>query len=146
VTVNVWFDRPVIDDLFIGLPGRVMQWVFDKKKIWRTATAPAHLSLVSSGAEAVLRRTNDELIQLAIDELRTALPAARDAQLLRATVVREPQATFSLAPDQPKRPENTTPVPGLLVAGDWTNTGYPATIESAVLSGRTAAAAARAFC
>ena len=146
VTVNVWFDRPVIDDLFIGLPGRVMQWVFDKKKIWRTATAPAHLSLVSSGAESVLRRTNDELIQLAIDELRTALPAARDAQLLRATVVREPQATFSLAPDQPKRPENTTPVPGLLVAGDWTNTGYPATIESAVLSGRTAAAAARAFC
>jgi zeta-carotene desaturase len=142
VTVNIWFDRPVLDDVFIGLPGRVMQWVFDKKQIWRTASAPAHLSLVSSGAEAVLRRSNDELVQLALDELRTALPAARDAQLLRATVVREPQATFSLAPDQPKRPETATTVPGLFVAGDWTNTGFPATIESAVLSGRTAAAAA----
>jgi zeta-carotene desaturase len=97
---------------------------------------------VSSGAEAVLRRSNDELVQLAIDELRTALPTAREAQLLRATVVREPQATFSLSPDQPKRPETTTPVPGLYIAGDWTNTGLPATIESAVLSGRQAADAA----
>jgi squalene-associated FAD-dependent desaturase len=163
VTVNVWFDRPVIDDLFVGLPGRVMQWVFDKRAIWRlgqpaapssnagasnvpTSKDAAHLSLVSSGAESVLRRTNDELVQLAIDELRTALPAARDANVLRATVVREPQATFSLAPDQPKRPPNATAVPGLWVAGDWTDTGFPATIESAVLSGRAAATAAGSFC
>jgi squalene-associated FAD-dependent desaturase len=150
VTVNIWFDRPVIDDLFVGLPGRVMQWVFDKRRIWAlreaAINAPAHLSLVSSGAESVLRCSNDELIQLALDELRTSLPAARTATLVRATVVREPQATFSLAPDQPKRPDITTPVPGLFVAGDWTNTGFPATIESAVLSGRTAAAAVRAFC
>jgi len=143
VTVNVWFDRPVIDDLFVGLPGRTMQWVFDKRAIWKTDSAP-HLSLVSSGAEAVLRRSNEELIQLALDELRSALPRARDAQLLRATVVREPQATFSLAPDQPPRPSTKTPVEGLWLAGDWTDTGLPATIESAVLSGRLAATAALA--
>lgn len=154
VTVNVWFDRAVLDDLFVGLPGRVMQWVFDKRAIWKlgqpgassTSKDAAHLSLVSSGAESVLRRTNDELVQLAIDELRTALPAARVANLLRATVVREPQATFSLAPDQPNRPQNATAVPGLWVAGDWTDTGFPATIESAVISGHTAATAARSFC
>ncbi len=140
VTVNVWFDRPVIDSLFVGLPGRVMQWVFDKRAIWKTDSP--HLSLVSSGAEAVLRHTNEELIQLAVDELRGALPRARDAQLLRATVVREPQATFSLAPDQPPRPPVTTAIAGLWLAGDWTDTGLPATIESAVLSGRLAATAA----
>jgi zeta-carotene desaturase len=111
----------------------------------QSVSAPAHLSLVSSGAESVLRRSNDELVQLAIEELRAALPAARVAHLLRATVVREPQATFSLAPDQPRRPETATAVPGLWVAGDWTNTGLPATIESAVLSGRLAATAAQAF-
>jgi zeta-carotene desaturase len=151
VTVNIWFDRPVIDDLFVGLPGRVMQWVFDKRAIWnlartsQTQTAPppaaepAHLSLVSSGAEAVLRRSNDELVQLALDELRAALPSVRAANLVRATVVRESQATFSLAPDEPRRPDVTTAVPGLWVAGDWTNTGLPATIESAVVSGHLAA-------
>jgi squalene-associated FAD-dependent desaturase len=156
VTVNIWFDRPVIDDLFVGLPGRVMQWVFDKRAIWNLArtsparetstqtAAPAHLSLVSSGAEAVLRRSNDELVQLALDELRAALPSVRTANLVRATVVREPQATFSLAPDEPRRPEVTTAVPGLWIAGDWTNTGLPATIESAVLSGRHAAESALA--
>jgi hydroxysqualene dehydroxylase len=155
VTVNIWFDRQVIDDIFVGLPGRVMQWIFDKRRIWtlrQSAASPsaladasrdaAHLSLVSSGAEAVLRRSNDELVQLAVDELRAALPSARDATVLRATVVREPQATFSLAPDQPRRPEVATGVRGLWVAGDWTNTGFPATIESAVLSGRQAANAA----
>ncbi len=156
VTVNVWFDRPVIDSLFVGLPGRVMQWAFDKGTIWRAwhatanaaampAAGVAHLSLVSSGAEAVLRRTNEELIQLALDELRGALPRAREAQLLRATVVREPQATFSLAPDQPPRPPVTTAIAGLWLAGDWTDTGLPATIESAVLSGRLAATAALGF-
>ncbi len=100
---------------------------------------------MSSGAEAVLRRTNEELIQLALDELRGALPRAREAQLLRATVVREPQATFSLAPDQPPRPPVTTAIAGLWLAGDWTDTGLPATIESAVLSGRLAATAALGF-
>jgi zeta-carotene desaturase len=137
VTVNVWFDRPVIDAPFVGLPGRVMQWAFNKQ---------SRLSLVSSGADSVLRRTNDELVQLAGEELRGALPLARTATIVRATVVREPQATFSLAPDQPERPGNATAVPGLWVAGDWTDTGLPATIESAVLSGHRAATAARAFC
>ena len=71
------------------------------------------------------------------------MPARRArARLLRATVVREPRATFSLAPGQPPRPSTRTPVRGLYLAGDWIDTGLPATIESAVRSGHRAAAAA----
>ena len=149
VTVNLWLDRPVLPDAFVGLPGRTMQWVFDTAQIRRTPalgvgnSAPgpgaAHLSLVSSGAEAVLRQSNDALIALAWQELRDAVPEAAAATLVRATVVREPQASFSLAPGQPARPGTRTAVAGLLLAGDWVDTGLPATIESAVVSGHRAA-------
>jgi len=67
----------------------------------------------------------------------------RPARLAGATVVREPRATFSLAPGQPARPGTRTPVRGLLLAGDWIETGLPATIESAVRAGHRAADAAR---
>jgi len=67
------------------------------------------------------------------------MPQVRVAKLLRATVIREPRATFSLAPGQPPRPPSETPVKGLFLAGDWIDTGLPATIESAVRSGHRAA-------
>ena len=102
----------------------------------------AHLSLVASGADAVLRASNDQLVDLAMTEMREALPAVRDATLLRATVVREPNATFSLVAGQPARPSTLTPIRGLFLAGDWIETGLPATIESAVVSGHRAAHAA----
>ena len=79
------------------------------------------------------------LASRARSELAAALPAARAAQLLRSVVVRERRATFSLAPGQPPRPDTKTAVRGLLLAGDWTDTGLPATIEGAVVSGHRAA-------
>jgi len=139
VTVNLWFDRPLFDEPFIGLPGRAMQWVFDKRSI--VGGGSSHLSLVSSGASPLVARTNAELIDHAHQELLDALPAARRARRLRATVVREPRATFSLAPGQPERPGTSTPVHGLHLSGDWIATGLPATIESAVRSGHAAAEA-----
>ena len=99
----------------------------------------SHLSVVSSGASPLVALTNEELIVRAHDELLEALPAVRRASLLRGTVVREPRATFSLAPGQPARPSVATPVRGLYLAGDWIDTGLPATIESAVRSGHLAA-------
>lgn len=138
VTVNLWYDRQVMRESFVGLPGRQMQWVFDKRIAF--GSEASHLSLVSSGATTLVGRTNDELAALAAAEIADALPAARDARLLRATVVREKQATFSLAPGQPQRPATRTPVSGLYLAGDWIDTGLPGTIESAVVSGRYAAA------
>jgi hydroxysqualene dehydroxylase len=137
VTVNLWLDRRVIDEPFIGLPGRTMQWVFDKRAVF--GGEASHLSLVSSGAAAIVRLTNDELIAMAHQELLEALPWIREASIVRATVVREPRATFSLAPGQPVRPPTETAVRGLYLAGDWTDTGLPATIESAVRSGHRAA-------
>jgi squalene-associated FAD-dependent desaturase len=140
VTVNLWYDREVMQEPFVGLPGRTMQWVFDKRAAF--GGTASHLSLVSSGATAIVGRTNAELAAVAAAEVASSLPGAEGARLVRATVVREKQATFSLAPGQPHRPGARTPIEGLVLAGDWTDTGLPATIESAVISGHTAAAEA----
>lgn len=140
VTVNLWYDRPVLDEMLLGLPGRVFQWVFDKGRI--LGRERSHLSLVSSGAAGVVRLANDELIALATREVRESVPAAREARLRHASAVRERHATFSLAPGQPARPGTRTAVRGLFLAGDWVDTGLPATIESAAVAGHWAAAAA----
>lgn len=140
VTVNLWFDRVVTAHALVGLPGRTMQWVFDKRRVF--GEQASHLSLVSSGAESVVSKGNDELVQIAVREIRDALPVARAAVLRRAVVVREKHATFSVAPGQPARPSARTPVSGLFLAGDWIDTGLPATIESAVRSGHVAASLA----
>jgi hydroxysqualene dehydroxylase len=141
VTVNLWYDRPVLDEMLIGLPGRVFQWVFDKGRLLRRERS--HLSLVSSGAADVVLLGNDALIEMATSEVREGIPAARQARLLHASAVRERHATFSLAAGQPARPGTRTGVRGLLLAGDWVDTGLPATIEGAAISGHWAAAAAR---
>jgi hydroxysqualene dehydroxylase len=137
VTVNLWYDRRVMEESFVGLPGREMHWVFDKR--FAFGGDASHLSLVSSGATRLTAMDRDALTALAAAEIAQALPAARDAQLLRATVVREKRATFSLEPGQPSRPGTATPVEGLFLAGDWIDTGLPGTIESAVVSGPRAA-------
>jgi squalene-associated FAD-dependent desaturase len=138
VTVNMWFDRQVLDVPFVGLPGRHMQWVFEKRLI--LGSSAGHVSLVSSGASELVVRPKDEIIALALGELREAIPAARAATLTHATVVRERQATFSLAPGEPDRPGAETELAGFVLAGDWTDTGLPGTIESAAASGHAAAA------
>jgi squalene-associated FAD-dependent desaturase len=143
VTVNLWFDSPVTTSAFVGLPGRAMQWVFDKRALFGEATS--HLSLVSSGAEVLVGQSNQEIVDLALSELTAALPVVRSTGLRRAVVVREKRATFSVAPGQPRRPATETRVPGLFLAGDWIETGLPATIEGAVVSGHAAADAVLTF-
>jgi predicted NAD/FAD-dependent oxidoreductase len=139
VTVNLWYDRPVMTEVFAGLPGRTMQWVFEKRLVF--GESASHLSLVASGAAAIVGDSNDALAALAAREVEASLPGARGLWPIRATVVREKHATFSLAPGQPARPGTRTPIEGLFLAGDWTDTGLPATIEGAVVSGNRAAAA-----
>jgi hydroxysqualene dehydroxylase len=138
-SVNLWLDRRVLRTPLLGLPCRSMQWVFDKGQLFDNSTS--HLTLVASGAEDVMQLSNEALIEVAVRELREALPDARAARVQRATVVRERRATFSLAPGQPARPDTRTDVDGLVLAGDWIETGLPATIEGAALSGRRAAEA-----
>jgi hydroxysqualene dehydroxylase len=137
VTVNLWYDREVMTDPFVGLPGRAMQWVFDKRLAF--GSEASHLSLVASGADALSGERSDDLIADAAREVEAALPGARGARLIRGTVVREKHATFSLAPGQPPRPGTLTDIKGLVLAGDWIDTGLPGTIESAVRSGHMAA-------
>jgi len=142
VTVNLWYDRvvmPLTDDEFVGLPGRQMQWVFDKRRVF--GESASHLSLVASGADALAGQDTPALVAMAAREVAGAIPGARAAHLVRGTVVREKRATFSVAPGQPPRPGVTTPVAGLFLAGDWIDTGLPATIESAALAGHRAAVA-----
>jgi protoporphyrinogen oxidase len=137
VTVNLWFDRAVMNESLIGLPGRHFQWVFDRRAI--VGGDASHLSLISSGAETLVSMTNEQLAAMALSEVREALPLARPAQLRKSLAVREKRSTFSLAPDAPPRPTTTTAIEGLFLAGDWIETGLPATIESAVISGHWAA-------
>jgi zeta-carotene desaturase len=139
VTVNLWLDRPVMDVPFVGLPGRDMQWVFDKRTVWNGAAS--HLSLVSSGAAHLVGRTNGDIVALALRELRAALPRVAGAVLRHASVIRERNSTFSVAPGQPPRPGCRTELPGFVLAGDWTETTLPGTIESAAMSGHAAALA-----
>jgi squalene-associated FAD-dependent desaturase len=140
VTVNLWYDRRVMNDSFTGLPGRAMQWVFDKRRVF--GEQASHLSLVSSGAEELVGLDAEALVARAAREVRESIPGAAAATLVRGTVVREKRATFSLAPDAPQRPGVATPLPWLFLAGDWIDTGLPGTIESAAVAGHRAAAAA----
>jgi uncharacterized protein with NAD-binding domain and iron-sulfur cluster len=117
-----------------------MHWAFDKSAIF--GTSAGHISIVSSGADGLVRQDNATLMELAVGNyLERTLPAVRSAKLLRSVVVREPRATFSLAPGGPPRPGPGTALRGFYLAGDWTDTGLPGTIEGAVVSGHKAAEA-----
>jgi squalene-associated FAD-dependent desaturase len=137
VTVNLWLDGPVLPQPFVGFVGGPMHWAFDKHAI--VGESAQHLSIVSSGAVDLVGRDNAAITAAAVAQLSSALPAMRARRVLRSVVVREHRASFSLAPGGPARPGAATPIAGFYLAGDWTDTGLPATIESAALSGRIAA-------
>jgi squalene-associated FAD-dependent desaturase len=137
VTVNLWYDGPVTIGRFVGLVGGPMHWVFDKSAIF--GGAAGHLSVVASGDAALAGMDNAGITRVAARQLAAALPALTPHRLVRSVVVREQRATFSLAPGSPPRPAVRTPLRGLYLAGDWTDTGLPATIEGAVRSGHMAA-------
>ena len=140
ISINLWFDRAVTDLDFIGLRGTTIQWLFNKTRI--LGTNEHYVSLVLSGAHDHIARYKEELLEMALEELRALLPPARQAKLLHSLVIKERFATFSPSCDaEPLRPGAATPVRGLYLAGDWTATGLPATIEGAVQSGYTAARA-----
>jgi zeta-carotene desaturase len=140
VTVNLWIDGAVIGAPFVGLVGGPMHWVFDKSAI--VGGAAGHLSVVASGATGFDGLDNQAITDAALQQLRDALPGLRGRSVRRSVVVREPRATFSLAPGGAARPGSRTALHGFYLAGDWTDTGLPATIEGAVLSGHRAADAA----
>ncbi len=141
ISIAVWFDRPVTELDFAGLRGTTIQWLFRKPA--GIDSGGEHLSLVLSGAHAHVNRSRQDLEAMALRDLRELLPAARQAKVMRCMVIKERFATFSPQPgSESHRPPARTPIRGLYLAGDWTATGLPATIEGAVQSGYAAAEAA----
>jgi squalene-associated FAD-dependent desaturase len=139
VNVHLHYDRRVLDEPFAAVVGSPLQWLFD-----RTASSGLeHGQLVSlslSAAEQELDLTRARLVERAAKAIARMLAEARTAQLLDATVTREPAATFRAAPGSARlRPPARTDLPGLALAGAWTDTGWPATMEGAVRSGTAAA-------
>jgi uncharacterized protein with NAD-binding domain and iron-sulfur cluster len=101
---------------------------------------PSYVELVISASKSLIDKSRQEIIDLALSELREFFPAARDATLIKATVIKEVNATFSPRPGIDRfRPAAQSPWPHILLAGDWTATGWPATMEGAVRSGYMAA-------
>jgi squalene-associated FAD-dependent desaturase len=143
VTVNFWLDRPVLRQRFVGLVGGPMHWVFDRGVI--VGGGASHVSMVSSGAEALAAMSNTRIAAYAFEQLRCTVRDAQASRIERSLVVKERRATFSLAPGEPARPGTVTPLPGFFLAGDWTDTKLPATIESAAMSGHAAAEAVLSF-
>jgi squalene-associated FAD-dependent desaturase len=136
--VHLWFDRPLALPEHCVLLDREVQWVFNKSRPGENA----YLGLVVSASRRWLALSRAQILAIATRELREALPATRAAEIVRAAVIKEPHATFSPAPGaEPWRPDSASPIPRLFVAGDWTRTGWPATMESAVRSGYQCAAA-----
>jgi squalene-associated FAD-dependent desaturase len=146
VSVEMWLDRVVVDRVMVGLRDSEMEWVFDKGRLFGREGAPQHLSFIVSAARRDLARPNAELVASAEATLRRYFPAMAGAAVTRSLVLRDPAATFASTPElEALRPGPGTPVAGLFLAGDWTNTGLPATIEGAVRSGDAAADAVVAF-
>jgi squalene-associated FAD-dependent desaturase len=142
VSVEMWLDRVVLDRPLVGLRDSEMEWVFDKGRLFGRPGAPQHLSFIVSAARRDLSRPNAELVASAEATLRRYFPAMAAAAVTRSLVLRDPAATFASTPElEALRPGPVTAIPGLFLAGDWTNTGLPATIEGAVRSGRAAAEA-----
>jgi squalene-associated FAD-dependent desaturase len=143
VSLYLWFDRP-LDNLpeFCALLGTNVQWMFNRRKIAHGSSAryPGLLSCTISAAAADAQRSADEIIAMAERELRAALPEIGGAKLLEGLVVKEKQATFAATPAaEIVRPGTVTPFSGLYLAGDWTATRLPATIEGGAQSGFEAA-------
>jgi squalene-associated FAD-dependent desaturase len=142
VSIEMWLDRAVVPRSMVGLRGCEVEWVFDKGRLYGRAGAPQHLAFIVSAARRSAPRPNAELVAEAEAALRRYFPGMAEAKVLRSLVLREPEATFACTPEaEGLRPGNATPVPGLFLAGDWTDTGLPATIEGAVRSGFGAARA-----
>jgi hypothetical protein len=132
--VHLWFDRDVVDLPHAVLVGRVSQWVF------RAEAAGGHCQVVISASRGLLDGDRDRLRDTVVAELREVFPAAREARLRDARIVTDPTAVLSVRPGvDAVRPGPRTAVENLFLAGDWTATGWPSTMEGAVRSGRIAA-------
>jgi squalene-associated FAD-dependent desaturase len=162
--IHLWFDRQISDLDHAVLLDRTIQWMFhksrllerareghdfsraDSARIRNGALAPegqgSYIELVVSASKSLIDKSRAEIVDLALKEVREFFPEARAANLMKSTVIKEVHATYSPRPGiDSYRPQQTTTWPRVFLAGDWTATGWPATMEGAVRSGYLAAEA-----
>ena len=144
--IHLWFDREVTPLEHAVLLERTIQWMFQKSKILKTRRESgenvSYLELVVSSSKTLVDKSRNEIIDLAMRELAEFFPSLREAKLIKSTVIKEVHATFSPTPgSDANRPSYISPWPRLFLAGDWTATGWPSTMEGAVRSGYGAAEA-----
>lgn len=143
VSTHLWYDRPVLSTPFVGMIGTTAQWLFNRGALLDRPSPDGgqQVSAVISAAHDIVDWDNERIIDTVGGDVQSVLPAARGAELRHAVVVREKHATISTTPAaERRRPAPETPLRNVFLAGDWIQTGLPATIESAVLSGSRAAA------
>lgn len=162
ITINLWFDKPVMEQEFVALLDSRVHWVFNKSRILQSLKGNGrrqmadgklqktdgrqYLSLVISGASGYLEMEKEGLVRMALEDLRRVFPEVGNATLVHSLLLKEKRATFSPTPGiEALRPSSRTHLENLFLAGDWTNTGYPATIEGAVMSGNEAARCVTVF-
>ena len=162
--IHLWFDRQISDLDHAVLLDRTIQWMFHKSRLIKSRNRDAaqgeardganggryidnngggsYVELVVSCSRSLVEKSKPEIVEMAVKEAQEFFPAIREAKLLKSTVIKEVHATYSVCPgiDQ-YRPQAQTAWPRVFLAGDWTATGWPATMEGAVRSGYLAAEA-----
>jgi squalene-associated FAD-dependent desaturase len=142
ITINLWLDREILDKDFTAVLDSRIQWIFNRTALLSRKSSHAHqyLSIVISAATDFIEKGGNHLVQIAVDDLRTILPEASRAHVVHSLIIKEKRATFTPKPGlESQRPSPRSEFENLFLAGDWTATGYPATIEGAVMSGKRAA-------
>lgn len=157
ITIHLWLDRQIMEQEFVALLDSRVQWVFNRSRMLRKPSAASnstttvaesrqYLSLVISGAGEYVEMEKEKLVEAGMEDLRRAFPEAKSANVVHSLVIKEKRATFSPKPEvEPLRPSSRTVFENLVLAGDWTDTGLPSTIEGAVVSGRRAAEAVASY-
>lgn len=146
-TVHLWYDQPFTDLEHAVLLDTGIQWMFQKSRIreWPLEQG-VYVELTISASHAQLKQSREALLARSQEELASFFPSVATMVPRKAGVLKEAKATFSVVPGlDAYRPMQQTAVPGLMLAGDWTMTGWPSTMEGGVRSGYLAAEAVARF-
>ncbi len=140
ISIHLWFDREFMPDEHVGVIGGTIQWLFNARKIGSPSRS---LTAVISAAYGLVELPKVSLVGLALRDIRSLYPESRNARLQSSVVIKERRATYSSTVEIERlRPVSETSIRNFFLAGDWTATGLPATVEGAVRSGFAAARAA----
>jgi len=150
-TIHLWLDRSITDLDQAALLDTRIQWMFNKSRIRRDEPGEQnksgeYLEIVIAASFAELHRTREDILSSAVEELALFFPAMRQAKILKSGILKEARATFSVTPGLDAHRPLANAGNGLYLAGDWTRTGWPSTMEGAARSGRLAAEAVAAAC